>query len=80
MEELRAELGLDRPLYEQFASFLSDLLHLDLGYSYHLHAPVAEILLDRLGWTYCLWEYQFLSEPSWEACLGPLQGGDLKRE
>ncbi len=51
MEELRAELGLDRPLYEQLESFLSDLLHLDLGYSYHLHAPVAEILLDRMGWT-----------------------------
>ncbi|AKB41749.1 MULTISPECIES: ABC transporter permease [Methanosarcina] len=51
MEELRAELGLDRPLYEQFASFVSDILHLDLGYSYHLHAPVAEILLDRIGWT-----------------------------
>lgn len=51
LEELRAELGLDKPLYEQFASFLSDLMHLDLGYSYHLHAPVAEILLDRLGWT-----------------------------
>lgn len=51
MEELRAELGLDRPLYEQFESFLSDLLHLDLGHSYHLHAPVAEILFDRIGWT-----------------------------
>jgi peptide/nickel transport system permease protein len=51
MEELRAELGLNRSLYEQFASCLSDLLHLDLGYSYHLHAPVAEILLDRMSWT-----------------------------
>lgn len=51
MEELRAELGLDRPLYEQFNSFLSDLLQLDLGYSYHLHAPVADILLDRMSWT-----------------------------
>lgn len=51
MGEMRTELGLDRPLYEQFTSFLSGLLHLDLGYSYHLHAPVAEILLDRMGWT-----------------------------
>lgn len=51
MKELRVELGLDMPLYEQFVSFLSDLLHLDLGYSYHLHAPVAEILLDRMSWT-----------------------------
>ncbi|AKB52370.1 Oligopeptide transport system permease protein OppB [Methanosarcina barkeri str. Wiesmoor] len=51
MEELRAELGLNLPLSEQFTSYLSNLLHLDLGYSYHLHAPVAEILLNKMSWT-----------------------------
>jgi len=51
MEELRLELGLNMPLSEQFASYLSDLLHLDLGHSYHLHAPVAEILLNKMEWT-----------------------------
>lgn len=51
MEELRVELGLNMPLSEQFASYFSSLLRLDLGYSYHLHAPVAEILLNKMGWT-----------------------------
>lgn len=50
-EELRAELGLNMSLSEQFTSYLSSLLHLDLGYSYHLHAPVAEVLLNKMGWT-----------------------------
>jgi peptide/nickel transport system permease protein len=51
IEELRAEIGLDLPLYKQFTTYLSNLLHLDLGYSYHLHAPVAEILLNKMSWT-----------------------------
>ncbi|MCQ1536044.1 ABC transporter permease [Methanosarcina sp. KYL-1] len=51
MEELRAGMGLDRPLYEQFTAYIGDLLRLDLGYSYHLHSPVADILRDRIGWT-----------------------------
>lgn len=51
MEQMKAELGLNLPLSEQFTSYLSNLLHLDLGYSYHLHAPVAEILLDKMSWT-----------------------------
>jgi peptide/nickel transport system permease protein len=51
MEELRAELGLNLPLSEQFISYISNLLHFDLGYSYHLHASVAEILLNKMSWT-----------------------------
>ncbi|KKG15373.1 ABC transporter permease, partial [Methanosarcina sp. 2.H.T.1A.15] len=51
MEELRAEMGLNRPLYEQFTAYIGDLLRFDLGYSYHLHSPVAEVLRERIGWT-----------------------------
>jgi peptide/nickel transport system permease protein len=51
IEELKTELGLNLPLYKQFTSYLSNLLHFDMGYSYHLHAPVAEILLAKMGWT-----------------------------
>ncbi len=50
-EELRAELGLNMPMTKQFTAYLSNLLHFDLGYSYHLHAPVAEILLNKMSWT-----------------------------
>lgn len=51
MEELRAEMGLNRPIYEQFTAYIGDLLRFDLGYSYHLHSPVAEVLRERIGWT-----------------------------
>jgi peptide/nickel transport system permease protein len=49
--ELRDEFGLDKPLYEQFFNYCSHLAGLDLGYSYHMHAPVATLLLERVGWT-----------------------------
>lgn len=44
VEALRHELGLDRPLLEQLASFLSGLLRGDLGTSLHYGEPVGEIL------------------------------------
>lgn len=48
MAELRAQLGLDRPLLEQYGNFLSGLLHGDLGMSIRYHKPVAEMVLSRL--------------------------------
>jgi peptide/nickel transport system permease protein len=45
---LRAQLGLDRPLLEQYAGFLRHLLHGNLGYSFYTHAPVAQAVLSRL--------------------------------
>jgi peptide/nickel transport system permease protein len=41
-------LGLDRPLPDQYASFLWRLLHGDLGYSYYSSAPVGQLLASRL--------------------------------
>jgi len=54
MEEIRTELGLNRPLIEQFSAYLQGLLRFDLGYSYHLHSPVSEVLQARIGWTLLL--------------------------
>ena len=49
--ERRAELehimGFDRPLWEQYFSFLGDLLHADLGVSIVTKAPVLEEFLAR---------------------------------
>jgi len=45
---LRAALGLDRPLPAQFATFLTDLAHLDLGTSLHARRPVASLIAERL--------------------------------
>ena len=47
-------LGLDRPLPEQYASFIWRLLHGDLGYSYYSNAPVSQLLASRLPVTVSL--------------------------
>ncbi|HEY0188478.1 MAG TPA: ABC transporter permease [Cellulomonas sp.] len=48
---LRGELGLDRPLAEQYLSWLGGLLHGDLGTSLTSGTPVAELISSRLGAT-----------------------------
>jgi peptide/nickel transport system permease protein len=45
---IRQDLGLDQPLHVQYFRYLSRLLQGDLGTSYRLRLPVAEILLRRL--------------------------------
>ena len=47
VERLRAELGLDRPLGEQFLAYLSGLLRADLGRSLHFQRPVTTLLLEH---------------------------------
>ncbi len=54
MAELRQELGLDLPLHRQFLAYWRDLIRLDLGYSYHLHLPVFQLIVDRSIWTMLL--------------------------
>jgi peptide/nickel transport system permease protein len=48
---IRADLGLDRPVFEQYAAFLGRLLRGDLGESYQLRLPVAEVIGRQLGAT-----------------------------
>lgn len=44
-------LGLDRPLVDQYGSFLWGLLHGNLGYSYFYSASVSSLILHRVGVT-----------------------------
>ena len=48
VEQVRAQLGLDRPLPEQFFRYLADLVRGDLGLSVTTGQPVLEELLRRL--------------------------------
>jgi peptide/nickel transport system permease protein len=48
LARLRAQLGLDRPLYMQFLSWLWDVVRLDFGKSLWTGAPIMEELLIRL--------------------------------
>ncbi|WP_415950132.1 ABC transporter permease [Streptomyces sp. KLOTTS4A1] len=47
----RHELGLDTSLLDQFGTYVSGLLHGDLGASFQTKEPVAEIIATRLPFT-----------------------------
>ena len=48
-DTIRRDLGLDRPPLEQYAAFLGRLLRGDLGESYQLRLPVADVIGRQLG-------------------------------
>jgi ABC-type dipeptide/oligopeptide/nickel transport system permease component len=52
MTELRARLGLDRPLYVQYGSFLRGLAKGNLGTSLRTNQPVAAAIAERLPATF----------------------------
>lgn len=49
--ELRHQLGLDRPIYEQYLVYVGDALRGDLGRSIFQKRPVLDIVLDNLWYT-----------------------------
>ena len=48
MEAVRADLGLDRPLVVQYASFVRDMIRGDFGRSFYYRTPVLELYVSRL--------------------------------
>lgn len=46
--KLRTQLGLDRPLYQQYISFARGVVHGDLGKSLRTSEPVTEAILTRM--------------------------------
>ncbi len=46
-EALRAELGLDQPLLQQFGHYLNKLAHGDFGHSIHSKASISELIKTR---------------------------------
>ena len=48
LAEIRAELMLDRPLWEQYGAWLWRLLHGDLGFSWRIRQPVGALVLEKL--------------------------------
>ncbi len=48
------ELGLDRPVYEQYGIWLGKLVRGDLGFSYRRQAPVLSLIGERIGRTLLL--------------------------
>lgn len=54
IEVLNEELGLNRPITEQYISWVGDLLKGDLGDSIFMHQPVTEAIAEHMGPTISL--------------------------
>ncbi len=54
LDELRRSLGLDQPLWRQFADYVAGALTGDLGTSFAFQQPVTEVIAGRLGPTLLL--------------------------
>lgn len=52
IEQAKAELGLDRPLYEQYVHYIWDLAHGEMGKSLRTGRPVLEDVLTRMTATF----------------------------
>jgi len=53
-DRLEASLGLDKPLLQQFRTFLGDVVQLDFGVSFWQGTDALELVLDRLPATFLL--------------------------
>lgn len=52
MDKMRSNLGLDRPIYEQYYSWMKKiLLHGDFGFSFNYNKPVLDIVKEYMGLT-----------------------------
>ncbi len=52
IEFLRQNYGFDKPLYEQYATWLLGMTHGDFGFSFEYRLPVADVVGDRLWLTF----------------------------
>ena len=48
LAQIRAELRLDRPIYEQYFYWIGNVLTGDFGFSWRIRMPVSQLILDKL--------------------------------
>ncbi len=48
LAQIRAELWLDRPLWQQYLHWIGNVLTGDFGFSWRIRMPVAELILQKL--------------------------------
>ena len=55
VEEYESKFGIDRPLWQQYVTYLRDTTRLDFGYSIaNYPRKVSDMILEGLPWTICL--------------------------
>jgi len=52
IERVKAEMGFDEPIHKQYLFYLDDVIHGDLGYSWHTSQTVADDIKQRLPLTF----------------------------
>jgi peptide/nickel transport system permease protein len=70
VKKIRQELGLERPLVVQYASWMLGLLQVDFGYSYWERRPVLDILEERFPRSVELATLTFILAMLWAVPLG----------
>ena len=48
LAQIRAELRLDRPIYEQYLYWIGNVLTGDFGFSWRIRMPVSQLIMDKL--------------------------------
>ncbi|MEK2476187.1 ABC transporter permease [Streptomyces sp. A1-5] len=83
LDQLRHNLGVDRPLLTRWWDWLTSALTGDLGDSASLRAPVSQVIGERLGWSVLLCALAFALAVTLGTLLGVLaarrRGGALDR-
>ncbi len=54
MRHLISQMGLDKPMWEQYVIYLKNFIVGNFGVSFHYGEPVSQIIKARLGWTILL--------------------------
>lgn len=57
IEQIRQEIGTDKPWFEQYRTWVNDIVHGDFGKDYALRRPVADIISESLPQTILLMVY-----------------------
>ena len=60
LAQIRAELGLDRPIYEQYLRWMAKVVTGDFGFSWRIRVPVSELILTKLPVTFQLATMAFI--------------------
>lgn len=76
---LRAELGLDRPVFVRYFDWLGGFVRGDMGTSYSYRIPVSEMLADKLPITFILTIMSFIFTVILSIPLGILAGSAKSR-
>lgn len=74
VQELRSELGLDKPLTVQFFQYWKNILTLNLAFSYHFNQKVVSLILSRMKWTLALLVPSIILGAILGTLLGALSG------